>query len=93
MNYKEFDFWCKEKLWELRKEIILGSMYYSDYDNSFNIPRRTCFSFFDGFVEYCFIIENENENGLTEYDDIYNKYDNADELWNYFYGLEFPFGK
>lgn len=93
MNYKDFDFWNKEKLWELRKEICLGSLYFSDYKNSFGVPMNVCGDFFDGFIDYCFIVEEENENGLTELKDIYDKYDNADELWDYFCGLEYPFGE
>lgn len=91
MNYKDYKFWDKEKLWKLRKEIVLGSLYYSDYENSFNIPKKTCCDFFDGFIEWCWIIENEN--GLTELESIHEKYDNADELWDYFYGIEYPFGE
>lgn len=93
MDYKNFDFWNKEKLWKLRREILLGSLCYDDYENSFGIPIRVCFNFFDGFIEWCFIVESEYENGLNKFEDIYNKYDNADELWDYFYGLEYPFGE
>lgn len=93
MSYKDFVFWNKEKLWNLRTEICLGGLFYRNYENSFGIPEKVCFAFFDGFIEWCFIIESEKENGLTEYTDIYNKYDNADELWDYFDGLEFPFGE
>lgn len=93
MNYKDFNFWSKEKLWELRKEIRLGSLYYSDYENSFDIPKDICSNFFDGFIEWCWIIEEEKENGLREWNDILNKYDNEIELWDYFYGIEYPFGE
>lgn len=93
MNYKDFDFWNKEKLWKLRKEVCLGSLYFSDYENSFDVPVHVCSYFFDGFIEYCFIVEEENENGLTVLQDIYDKYDNADELWDYFCGIEYPFGR
>ena len=93
MNYKDFDFWNKEKLWKLREEICLGSLYINDYENSFGVPERVCCNFFDGFVEWCWIVESEEENGLTEWKDILDKYDNADELWDYFYGIEYPFGE
>lgn len=92
MDYKDFEFWSQEKLWELRKEICLGSMYYSDYENSFGIPKEDCCAFFDGFIDDCWNIEGEKENGLTDYQDVYNKYDNAEALWNYFYSVEYPFG-
>ena len=92
MDYKDYKFWNKEKLWKLRKEIVLGSLFYNDYKNSFDIPEKACFNFFDSFMEYCWDIESEEENGLTEWEDVINKYDNKDELWNYFYGMEYPFG-
>ena len=91
MNYKNFEFWNKEKLWKLRNEICFGSMFYNNYRNSFDIPEKICFYFFDGFIDCCTIIENEKANGLKKHADICNKYDNADELWNYFCGLEYPF--
>lgn len=93
MDYRDFDFWNEEKLWELRKEICLGSMYYSNYENSFDIPKKVCCDFFDGFIDLCFIMESESKNGLTKLEDIYNKYDNAEALWNYFCAVEYPFGE
>ena len=92
MNYRDFKSWNIERLWELRKEICLGSMYYDDYENSFGVPKDICHDFFDGFIEMCFLMENEFENGLTKLEDIYDKYDNANDLWNYFYNIEYPFG-
>ena len=33
--------WFKEEyLWELRQEIVLGSLYYADYRNSFGIDEH-----------------------------------------------------
>ena len=92
INYKDFEFWNKEKLWKLRKEICLGSLYINHYENSYGIPEKVCCDFFDGFIEDCWNIESEEENGLTEWKDILNKYDNAESLWDYFYGMECPFG-
>lgn len=41
MEYSDFfdeDGWLKDEyLWPLRQEITLGSMYVSDYNNSFGI--------------------------------------------------------
>ena len=93
MSYKDFDFWNKDKLWKLRTEIILGSLYYHHYENSFGIPEKACCDFFDSFIEWCWIIESEEDNGLTKWEDLVKKYDNADELWDYFYGMEYPFGE
>lgn len=93
MDYKDFEFWSKEKLWKLRKEICLGSMYYSDYENSFDIPKKVCCDFFDGFIDLCFIMEENESEDVIELDYIYDKYDNAEALWDYFYSMEYPFGE
>ena len=93
MDYRDFDFWNEEKLWKLRKEICLGSMYYSDYENSFGIPKKVCCDFFDSFIDLCFFMESEENNDSTNLKYIYNKYDNAESLWNYFFAVEYPFGE
>lgn len=59
MEYSDFfdeDGWLKDEyLWPLRQEITLGSMYVSDYNNSFGIkPEKVCdffTSFWDGYCE------------------------------------------
>lgn len=53
MEYSDFfdeDGWLKDEyLWPLRQEITLGSMYVSDYNNSFGIkPEKVC-DFFTSF--------------------------------------------
>lgn len=93
MSYKEHKFWNKEKLWDLRQEICLGSLFLNDYENSFGIPKEICSYFFECFIMYYFMIEEEKENGLTDILDVYCKYNNADDLWNYFCGIEDPFGE
>lgn len=47
--------WLKEEyLWELRQEIVLGSLYYSDYRNSFGIDEHKVCDFFTSFWDsYC----------------------------------------
>ena len=92
MTYKDYDFWTKEKLWQLRQEIVLGSLFLSHYNNSFDIPVDDCCNFFDGFLDDCVSIESEIENCITALEDLYDKYDNADALCDYFYSVEHPFG-
>ncbi len=44
--------WTKERLWNLRQEIKLGSLFIADYRNSFGVaPHKVC-DFFDGFLEF-----------------------------------------
>lgn len=64
----------KQELKQLRNEIILNSLYTSDYENSFDINPRQVQDFFDGWLEYCYL---ENEDYLSEFDD--NQY--FDELF------------
>ena len=91
-NYNDFEFWNTEKLWELRKEICLGSLFYKDYKNSFGIPADICANFFDGFLDDCFYIEVEEGRGdNATIESIYELYGNAQALWDYFCGLETPF--
>ena len=56
--------WTKENLWKLRKEIKLGSLFITDYRNSFGIdPRKVC-DFFDGFLEF---VEEEMQVDYSSY--------------------------
>lgn len=47
--------WFKpEYLWQLRQEIMLGSLYVSDYNNSFGIkPEKVCDFFTSFWDSYC----------------------------------------
>lgn len=53
--------WLTEKaLIELRKDIVLNSIYVSDYKNRFKIePEEVC-SFFNGYIEYLEEIAEED---------------------------------
>ena len=58
-----------EQLKQLRSEIVLGSLYTSDYKNSLNIDIREVQDFFDGYVEYLWEIAEENgSSDIYEYD-------------------------
>ena len=72
-----------EQLQQLRNEITLGSMYYDDYENSLGIDSHAVCDFFDGYLEYCY--EIMEEDGLNpEWDDVFEKYDNIDEISTYY---------
>ena len=73
------------QLADLRKEIVLNSLYISDYDNSFGFDPNHINSFFDGYVSY--LEELAEEDGYTEWDNIFrmfNLYDNETNLWDWF---------
>lgn len=73
------------QLADLRKEIILNSLYISDYDNSFGFDSNHINSFFDGYVSY--LEELAKEDGYTEWDNIFKMfdiYDTEENLWDWF---------
>ena len=78
----------KEQLWKLRQEIVLGSVYTHDYDNSFGIdPSAVCF-FFDSFIE-----DSQVDDFGKPNDREVEEYDNAEDLYDYYCSCENPFGE
>ena len=78
----------KEQLWKLRQEIVLGSLYTHDYDNSFGIDPSAVYNFFDSFIEDAQMDDyGKPNNRKTE------EYDNAEDLYNYYKSCENPFGE
>lgn len=82
---KNFENLTLAELVKLRKEIVLNSLYISDYDNSFGFnPNHIC-TFFDGYVSY--LEELAEEDGYTEWDNIFkmfNLYDTEENLYAWF---------
>lgn len=78
------------QLWKLRLEIVLNSLYYSDYENSLGLNRRIVSVFFDGFLEF---VEEEMKEDIADFtdNDFFRHlpaYDNSEYLWQYFCGFE-----
>ena len=76
--------WDKETLWGLRKEIVLCSIFVSDYRNTFGVGRHVCCEFFDGYSDY--LQELMKENGIPDeqYFDVLDTYDTADNLYDWY---------
>lgn len=53
----------RETLWNLRMEICLCSLYYTDFRNSFGIDEHTVCDFFDGYADYLEELMNGDEAG------------------------------
>ena len=73
----------KEELWDLRNEIVLNSLYTSDYENTHHILPRDVQDFFDGYVEYLYELAEENGEN-PDIQDLCMKYDNPDNLENWY---------
>ena len=78
----------KEQLWKLRQEIVLGSLYTHDYDNSFGIDPSAVCNFFDSFIEDSQVDDYGRPNNRE-----IKEYDNAEDLYNYYRSCENPFGE
>lgn len=81
---KKFEDLTREDLAKLRKEIVLNSLYISDYENSFGISADSVGSFFDGYVSY---LEELAEEDNFKYDDmfpLFKKYDTIDNLYSWY---------
>lgn len=85
----------KKQLAQLRQDIVLNSLYTSDYENRFEIDAKKVQDFMDGyFEELCEITHEElgdNEYKKLSDDSFYDeifKRDNLDNLYNYYLSIE-----
>ena len=74
----------KEELWALRQEIVLGSLFYRDYKNSFGINEHACCDFFDGYLEHIEMITNKELKDIE-----LCEFDNESNLYDYYCCIEF----
>lgn len=73
----------KKQLKQLRKEIVLNSLFISDYNNSLYIDNNAVCAFMDAYLEnLCDIASCDGYEG--DVIDIIHKYDNIDNLYNYY---------
>ena len=88
---KRFENFTKEDLQSLRNEIVLNSLFVSDYNNSFGISAKSVCDFFDSYMEFLselafednFKIGNPSK-GMHTYDEFFDKYDTIDNLGNWY---------
>lgn len=78
-----------DQLWKLRGEIVLNSIFVQDYENSFEFDPSGICDFFDGYLEYLYELANGEGLEDIELADLIDRYDNPDNLFDYYYGLDF----
>lgn len=78
--------WLKEEyLWELRQQIVLNSLYYSDYRNNFGIDEHKVCDFFDGYVSFLTELEIEKYGKeLSNTSDFFDEFDNEENLKSWY---------
>lgn len=87
----------KNELSQLRKEIVIGSIYLSDYNNSFNIKPKYVMDLFDGFVEDTWdkilnyrddYFSDEKYKNMSD-DDLFKlEIEDIDSLYDYYTSIE-----
>ena len=66
----------KNELAQLRSDVVLNSIYTSDYENRFNIDPAFVQDFFDGYVD--FMLEDESEDTIDNLENWYYTVDYSD---------------
>lgn len=87
VNYKPFHKFTRKDLAELRSQVVLGSLHYSDYRNNKGIEERYCSNFFDAYVEYIdnlAVADGLNPDDKEYVDTVWERYDNIDTLVEFF---------
>ena len=88
---KKLENFSRKDLKKLRSEIVLNSLFFTDYINSFCIDYHDVAAFFDGYYDFIWELayEDAEEQGKgTSYlthDYVVENYDNTDNLvewWN-----------
>lgn len=74
----------KKELKELRKQVVLNSVFVKDYSNNLFIKSDTACDFFTSYMEYLYELAIENKFNSSDSIEIINKYDNIENLWNWY---------
>lgn len=77
----------KNKLIELRKNIILNSAFLDDYKNNLYIKEKTACSFFDSYLDD--LKEKYDPENKLDLIDLLDLYDNKENLYNYYISLDY----
>lgn len=71
-----------KEVFDLRDQIVLNSLFASDYRNALGVDPIEACDFFDGFVD--FLQELAEEDGFeidgSNYNEFFEKYDTKDNL-------------
>ena len=72
----------KNKLWKLRQEIVLNSLFVADYQNSFGYTAKSVCDFFDGYMDYLDQLAIEEYGNDRSLEQILS-FDDAENLHNW----------
>lgn len=69
------------QLWRLRQDIVLCSLFYSDYKNRYEIDTRAVCDFFDGYADYLQELMEEEHGENFDFYELLPEYDNKENLY------------
>lgn len=77
---KKFADLTTDELWQLRQEVVLNSLYVSDYENSFGYHKEDMCLFFESYLSY--LCEMMEEMGIASEDHLkcLDEFDNPTNL-------------
>ena len=75
------------QLWRLRQDIVLNSLFTTDYANRYGIEPSVAQGFFDGYVEYLYDLAEEDgflkRRRPQSCFAVFKAYDSAANLWSW----------
>lgn len=82
---QKFEELTQRKLWNLRKQVVVNSIYICDYQNNKGFSADSMCSFFEGYYDFLWELAEEDNNGkeLT-HDKVMGNYDNSENLWRWY---------
>ena len=81
---KRFEDLTRRDLIKLRKEIVLNSLFISDYENSFGFSPKSVNFFFDSYISFLDELAEEDNFNTDDINEFFNKYDTIDNLENWY---------
>ena len=75
----------KDQLWDLRTQIVLNSIFISDYEHTFEFDPDDICGFFDGYLEYIYELTGDDSRDVL---DVIREFDTPDSLFEYYWGLD-----
>lgn len=77
---KNFEELTSAELWNLRMEIVLDSIYFADYVNSFGFNSHDVSYFFGGYIDYLCELRDESGDDTISY----LEFDTEENLYAWF---------
>lgn len=72
----------KEQIKQLRQDIVVGSIFSADYENSLGIDRNDAYYFSEGYLDYLRELTGSSEL------EVLDRADTLNNMWSYYQMFE-----